>query len=179
MKLSAPTRQHAPPAGSLLAGIDFHYCNSYAVMAQTEAAPPGAASMGRAFFRSWPPWMRRLLRLRNFFAARFGLVADQAADSRSEAFSAKPGERVGLFQVYESSERELVMGADDRHLNFRLSLYAERSDGHGIRFVLSTIVGIHNIFGTLYFAPVRIMHRLIGPGMFLAWVRQIELGDRT
>jgi hypothetical protein len=92
-----------------------------------------------------PGWARGLLGLRNRLVRPFGL---------------KTGTVEGpLFPVCNETEDEIVLGTDDRHLNFRIGLL--RLDG---RLYMSTWVHPHNAFGRAYLATVMPFHILISRG---------------
>ena len=70
--------------------------------------------------------------------------------------------RAILFSVIDRSETEIVMAEDDKHLYFRTSLFVEEtSDQNRENVYLTTLVQFHNIWGKLYFSPVKPFHKLI------------------
>jgi Protein of unknown function (DUF2867) len=59
-------------------------------------------------------------------------------------------------------DRELILGEDDRHLDFRLSLLLRaRPDGSGDELVATTVVRCHNALGRMYLALIAQFHRLV------------------
>ena len=50
------------------------------------------------------------------------------------------------------------MGEDDKHLNFRTSIMIDKSKS---TISLITLVHFNNVWGKLYFLPVKPFHRLI------------------
>ena len=85
-------------------------------------------------------------------------------------------EKLGLFRVFHRTDNEVILGEDDKHLNFRISLYKEDTpDSEGSKHLtLSTTVVFNNWFGKLYFLPVKPFHKLIVPKMLKGIIRQIE-----
>lgn len=83
----------------------------------------------------FPGWARWLLLVRRLVTAPFGLSQDgpEAAD------------KIGPFPVEAETERELVAGFDDKHLDFRVSVWSEAGE-----VSLATWVRPHNIGGRLY-----------------------------
>jgi hypothetical protein len=71
--------------------------------------------------------------------------------------------RVGIFKIYSRSEAEIVLGEDDKHLDFRLSvLCANQAALPGKRrLVLSTVVHCHNRLGRAYILLIAPFHRLV------------------
>jgi hypothetical protein len=71
-------------------------------------------------------------------------------------------ERTGFFPLQSRSEHELVVGEDDRHLDFRASvLVRRRDDGGGDELVATTVVRCHNALGRTYLAMISPFHSLI------------------
>ena len=56
----------------------------------------------------------------------------------------------------------MVVGADERHLNFRVSILVSRENG-AQWLTVSTVVHFNNWKGTAYFVPVRVGHKIIVP----------------
>jgi len=69
-------------------------------------------------------------------------------------------ERVGFFPVQWESEDEIVLGEDDRHLDFRLSLLRSHSAA-GTQLIATTVVHSHNGFGLTYLNVIRPFHYLV------------------
>lgn len=127
--------------------------------------PPGASTdpetLARFIFTQQPRWLGSLMGLRDLLVARFGLkTATQLQDP------AKAGQhpRVGIFRIYETRSHEIVLGEDDKHLDFRLSVLHETLpavDGSASQVVLSTVVHCHNRLGRLYILLIAPFHRAI------------------
>ena len=149
--------------------------NYYAEFATSrDLAPVDAA---RAFFRSFPFWVIVLLRIRNAVAARAGLKTGKgsAVEEHLSRFTGARGECVVGFEVFDSSTRELLMGADDRHLDFRLSFFLERN-GRGYSISTATTVKFNGWLGRAYFVPVKPFHKVIMPAILKRMIRN-HLGD--
>ena len=101
-----------------------------------------------------------LMRMRDGLVGRLGLKVARryVAGTPEHPIVCQPGEEMGMFRVFERRDRELVLGEDDVHLDFRVSVLVEG------RFVtVSTLVFYRNWMGRLYFAFVRPVHRRIVP----------------
>lgn len=116
---------------------DFLDCYSTA----SGLSPRQAADRGLAL----PRWAAALLSLRNTLVRPFGLKSGEPD---------RP-----IFPICHESDDELILGTDDRHLNFRIGLY--RQDG---RMFMSTWVRPHNAFGRAYLRLVVPFHILISRG---------------
>jgi hypothetical protein len=55
---------------------------------------------------------------------------------------------------------ELIVGDDDRHLNFRISVYRSSSNGAEV-VTISTAVQINNPVGTAYMAAIKPFHKYL------------------
>lgn len=136
--------------------------------------------VGKAFFTSSPKWVEKLMIFRNKIVAVFGLKTSGIKTDRAqqlENFKCEKGEQLGLFKVFSRNENEVVIGEDDKHLNFRVSLYLEKNINQidKKKLIISTTVEFNNWFGKIYFLPVRPFHKIIVPTMLKAIIKELEL----
>lgn len=122
-----------------------------------EDLKPGtdAATLARLAFGKAPRWVVPLLALRNLLVAPFGLKTGGAA--------AEP--RVGIFPVVSEQPNRVVLGMNDKHLDFRLVVDIEPSGRQDLSGTATTYVRTHNRLGRLYIAVVKPFHRRIVPAM--------------
>jgi hypothetical protein len=118
-----------------------------------------------AIFGQQPRWVKILLSLRGVFANIAGLKHPKITDvGEIEASrSRRPyviGDRVGLFPVQAISANELTLGLDDKHLNFRLSVFRS-SESNTEKVTISTVVELNNSLGRAYLFVIKPFHRLI------------------
>lgn len=116
---------------------DFLDCYSVA----SALSPRQAADRGLAL----PGWAAALLRLRNTLVRPFGLKTGEPD---------RP-----IFATCHESETELILGTDDKHLDFRIGLVREAG-----RIYMATWVHPHNLWGRTYLAMVMPFHILISRG---------------
>jgi hypothetical protein len=165
--MSTPTVEKVPlPDGTLirqaLARLD--YADAYRIR-----LPAGAARdldrVVRSAFGSAPRWVELLMRLRNWIVRPLGLKTGPAGSRGAlDRVALRAGQRVGLFRVFARADDELLLGEDDRHLDFRVSVLL-RSDGRSDWAIVSTVVRFNNWLGRAYFLPVRPLHGLIVPAL--------------
>jgi hypothetical protein len=106
-----------------------------------------------------PAWLRLALNVRDAVAGRFGIRTSGAIRT---SLIARDVDRIDFFRVLARSEREIVLGEDDSHLDFKLSLMLGRCvDGAGDELVATTIVHCHNRVGRAYLAAITPGHRLV------------------
>jgi hypothetical protein len=126
--------------------------------------PAGASTnpelLARFIFSQQPAWINSLMTLRDAFVAGLGLKTAKQLDSL--AVKDKAG-RVGIFKIYSTSQTEIVLGEDDKHLDFRLSvLCAGQPSLTGTRrLTVSTVVHCHNRLGRLYISLIAPFHRVV------------------
>lgn len=125
-----------------------------------------------ALFHSAPPWFDALAKLRDRMVAVFGLKTSTGNPKRLPP-PYRQGQELGFFRVMEEADREVILGNDDKHLNFRTSLLMTEKEG-GHRLCVSTVVSTKNLLGTVYFGIVKHAHRLIVPIMARGMARIIN-----
>ncbi|MBK6702489.1 MAG: DUF2867 domain-containing protein [Caulobacteraceae bacterium] len=69
------------------------------------------------------------------------------------------GEKIGRWTLYDQRPDEIITGADDKHLDFRVSVLRDQQTEGSARVVLSTGVMTHNAFGRAYLATILRFHR--------------------
>lgn len=120
-----------------------------------------------ALLSNTPDWVETLMRTRDRAAGMIGLKTaphqDKPLPSRFVA-----GVDVGLFRVFGRSDEEILLGQDDRHLDFRFSVFRQQDDEDVQYMVVSTVVQMNNLLGRAYFVPVRLFHRSIVKAMMRA-----------
>lgn len=149
-----PLSQTFPNPEDVLSGAQF--ADRYALVADGLSLSAIAATervMGRT-----PRWVGALTTLRNFAVRPFRLKTGADAASAPES-------RIGIFPLISSSPGKVVLGLDDRHLDFRVLVEVRELGGGRQEVAASTIVKTHNLFGRVYLAIVKPFHRLIVPAM--------------
>ncbi|MDD8018972.1 MAG: DUF2867 domain-containing protein [Bacteroidota bacterium] len=119
-----------------------------------------------AFFDSGPKWVVTLFYLRNSIAKVFGLKAPGTddLDALRKNIKVEKGNGLGLFKVLDKTADEVLLGEDDKHLNFRLSFFLCNDELTKTNtFILSTTVLMNNRLGKLYFLFVKPFHNIIVP----------------
>ncbi|CAE6825837.1 DUF2867 domain-containing protein [Paraburkholderia aspalathi] len=117
--------------------------------------------LARFMFAHQARWIAKLLGLRDALVARLGLKT-----SKQLRIANPPGsrDRVDFFRIYARSAREIILGENDSHLDFRLSILQQTRDTHegSARYlILSTVVHCHNGLGRFYILAIAPFHRLV------------------
>lgn len=160
----------------------YDYSDSYKGILIDKESKVQSSDIAKAFFTSGPKWVGALFILRNKIVGIFGLKTGKETHGRQQQldnFKCEPNERLGLFKVLNKTENEVILGEDDKHLNFRISLLAENLNTQPIKkeVTISTTVEFNNWFGRLYFIPVRSFHKLIVPRMLKAIIKELNKRD--
>lgn len=95
---------------------------------------------------TFPGWVRFLQGVRGVITLPFGLSQD----------GPKAQDKLGPFPVELTSDREVIAGFDDKHLEFRVSVISQ----NGCVF-LATWVHPHNVGGRIYLAAIMPFHIMV------------------
>ncbi len=174
-------RKSVIPEDSLLFDSKFDYSDAFSSALPANKKDINALKLVKAMFSSSPKWVVQMLKLRNRIVSVFGLKTPngtQNPEQLLEEFSGNIGERIGLFEVFQSTASEMVLGENDKHLDFRLSIHLNDPIDNDLQIVtLSTIVVYHNFFGKMYFFIVKPFHVLVVPSMLRKMIKKISEGD--
>ena len=105
-----------------------------------------------------PGVFKSLLVLRSILVKPLGIAGVSHRDLVAPIDTMKSyavGDKVGRWTLYGQHCDELITGADDKHLDFRVSLFREDR----ARVVLSTAVMTHNTFGRAYLTTILPFHK--------------------
>jgi len=103
-----------------------------------------------------PTWINWLFEIRNKIAGVCGLHTEPPTDY-NENFEV--GSYVKYFKIYGKSAHEIILGADDSHLNFRAIVTNQQTDFHNIKVI--TLVEYNNLKGKIYMGIIKPFHRII------------------
>ena len=148
----------------------YGYFDSFEVLLQRRDVE--AWELIAAFFQSAPRWVNGLLALRNRVVPIFGLKTGRD-NPRDLGPPYHVGRSIGVFRVLGITDSEAIVGQDDRHLDFRVSLLLIHSDA-GDQLVVSTLVKTKNALGVIYFSAVKHFHRLIVPIFVRTMAKKID-----
>jgi len=110
---------------------------------------------------SSPRWVDGLMWLRGRLVSVVGLrTAGSRASRLRPDRPLEVGDKAGIFTVVARSEDEVMMGGNDRHLDFRASVLVRRGAERD-SLVLATVVHHNNWQGRAYFLVVRPFHEVI------------------
>ncbi len=112
--------------------------------------------LANLIFTKLPNWISFLMKTRNLIMKTFGLKIEKPSDYNTNF---KIGGYLGFFKIYEIMNNEIILGANDKHLNFRVSIFNSQDLNYNIK--VSTLVEYNNRLGKIYFAIIGPLHHLI------------------
>ncbi|MFD2036299.1 DUF2867 domain-containing protein [Belliella marina] len=107
-------------------------------------------------FNKPPKWVKWLFSIRNKTVRLFGLKTEMPADY-NERFAV--GGYIGYFRIFSISDHEIVLGADDSHLNFRAIVAHNKETLHNIKVI--TLVQYNNPMGKIYMGIIKPFHLMV------------------
>ena len=128
------------------------WSDAYAVTLPTACPSPDAEEWAEAIFSGPPWWVRLLFGLRQLAVRAVGI---------------EPGDG-HTFDVRDWREDEVLLGSDQRHLDFRASVLVGPR-----RVVVATVVDVHNRRGRAYSAVVRPLHPFVVRSMLARATRKL------
>lgn len=152
--MAKPVETPFPDPGTLLPGATFGDCFSLT----RQGHDLDAFETSQRVFGRTPGWIRGLLATRNVIARPFGLKAGSPSTQRE-------GKQIGIFPVISRTPDRVVMGMDDKHLDFRVSVDITRRETGEQDVSVATAVKTHNWLGRTYLATIMPFHRIIVPAM--------------
>jgi len=118
-------------------------------------------------FSTLPKWINQLMFVRNKIVGVFGLKVESLMSKKVTTL--KVGEKIGMFTIFAISEKEVIAGEDDKHLNFRVSILRV-----GEEVMVSTFVKYNNLFGKVYMSLIIPFHQMIVKAMMRNYVKNKE-----
>lgn len=111
-------------------------------------------------FGTTPKWVEFLMKLRNRVVKVFGLKTNKPEDFNTDF---KVGGYIGFFKIFHIQSNEIMLGANDKHLNFRVSVYNSNETLFNIK--ATTLVEYNNRFGKIYMTIIKPFHHIIVKAM--------------
>lgn len=154
-----------PVAMPAQSGINTIYPAPHLADAFAIALPAGASgdpeTLARFIFAHQPAWVGALMRIRDRIVSCFGLKTSTQLTALATGASAQG--RVGIFRIYSRNATEILLGEDDRHLDFRVSVLCSGAleQGGARQLTVSTVVHCHNLLGRSYILLIAPFHRMV------------------
>jgi len=107
-------------------------------------------------FNTTPKWIAGLFKIRNSIGKLIRLKSTKPTDYNTDY---KVGGYVSFFKIFYISDDEIILGANDNHLNFRAVINNTKTEINNIK--VTTLVEYNNIKGKIYMALIKPFHRLV------------------
>lgn len=155
---STKARAVPMPSNSALAPLyaDADLLDAFAIQLPLEASDD-LEVLARIAFESQAWWIRALTRVRDVVMETVGVTSSRAVGIAG----AERGPVIGYLPLLSKSATELVLGADDRHLDFRVTVQFRADAANGRELLAGTVVHCHNRLGRIYLATIAPFHRVI------------------
>ena len=137
-----------PSVNQFLAGA--HFIDSYRVT--VASADLDALDAARGMLAQPPGWVVGLMALRNAIVKPFGLKTGHETDDRFE--------KVGIFPIESATPRRVVLGFEDKHLDFRVVVDVAEIGGAS-EVTATTLVRLNNRLGRAYLTAILPFHKTI------------------
>ncbi|KTW10052.1 DUF2867 domain-containing protein [Sphingomonas sanguinis] len=154
MTSSTIVTERDPPTQSRLSDWYGHadLVDSFAAQLP-QGADTNIRSIAQAILGQPAPWFKVLLSIRDRVVRLFGLqTSAELRNANAE------GERIDFFPILSADDNELILGEDDQHLNFRISLLLQRSASGPDLVLATTAVRCNNRVGRIYLAAIKPFH---------------------
>jgi hypothetical protein len=116
--------------------------------------------LARFIFAHQPSWIGKLTNVRDVIVSCFGLktarhLATLGANGKAD--------RVGIFKVYSTNDNEIIVGENDKHLDFRVSVLCSTGTApdSARQLTITTVVHCHNLLGRAYILAIAPFHRMV------------------
>ena len=149
-----------PPAHSVIAELydRADLVDAFAIT-MTEAIEPDIDQVARAVLGNPSWWFRALLACRDVLVAPFGVKTSATLRMEMKA-TAVP--HIDFFPIVRRSAKEVIIGSDDKHLDFRTSVLLRGNASSGkYEVVVTTVAHSHNRVGQIYLRAIAPFHRRV------------------
>lgn len=149
----------------------IHYQDCFASNIPT-AHPVNITQTTIAFSIGAPNWIKKLEEIRDLIVSPFGLKTGKGSTHKGPR-TFNRGDQLGIFKIMDMNEKEVILGENDKHLDFRVSLYLQQQPADQ-QLLCTTAVHFNNRLGKIYFFFVKPFHRLIVPAMIKSTIHQLR-----
>lgn len=125
------------------------YVDSYSATI-TDGNPMTVDILFERMFIQLPPFVLKMLKLRDALVKPLRLKTGATFRDR----------------IIERDEQEIIIGAQDKHLSFWVSVYCTAPNNSSQTAAVTTVVKYHNFMGKCYFAAIKPFHKLIVRHLF-------------
>jgi len=165
------------PANSQLRSQMFDYwdCFQGVLIEKGQRATPSHVCI--AFLTSVREVKQKLLSVKNkafsFVNGKTAIETINMADLNT--FNYQTGEQLGLLKVFYRKEDEIILGADTKRINLRISLFLEEVKTEPQRsLAFTTIVAYNDFLGRIIFFLVKPLHKILARHLLRSLIEKIQ-----
>ena len=176
------TKKKTLPNKSILKKIEgsFDYVDSFVCEFFDKDNKIEFPEISEAFLKSKSKWVSALMKLRDKIVKPLGLKTSEKVDDKEiQNFKFEKGKRFRIFKVIDNAENEVILGENDKHLNFKISILLDNTTKDTKTLTISSIVTFNNWYGRLYFMTIKPFHNIIVPNFLKGILDQTENGKMT
>ncbi|MEM6684877.1 MAG: DUF2867 domain-containing protein [Bacteroidota bacterium] len=107
-------------------------------------------------FNTAPSWVKFLFKIRNSIVQVFGI---KTSIPKAYSTDVKVGGAIKFFKIYDIAPSEIILGANENHLNFRAIVSNTSATAHNIK--VTTLVAYNNRMGKTYMRLIKPFHKWI------------------
>lgn len=112
--------------------------------------------ISKLVFATMPKWVETLMKIRNQLVKFIGLKSEKPKDY-NEKFNV--GGYIGFFKIFHLTEQQVILGANEDHLNFRAIIDLKSSNKNNV--FVTTLVEYNNSKGKIYMRIIKPFHRIV------------------
>ncbi|MGN8198569.1 DUF2867 domain-containing protein [Salinisphaera sp. RV14] len=138
---------------------DADLADAFMITVPERFASQGILHLTKCVLGHPPIGFRVLITLRDILVAGFGVKTSRYL---RDAAAAEGMDHIDFFRVLAVSDNEVIVGEDDRHLDFRGSVLMRRHAESGdAELVATTVARCHNRLGKAYLCVIAPFHRRV------------------
>ncbi|EHK15288.1 uncharacterized protein TRIVIDRAFT_187599 [Trichoderma virens Gv29-8] len=145
-----------------------YFIDAYAVTIPPQSGQYKPETLARALFSEPPAWFSLLMWIRDRVMSIFGVKSSTEIQAAAET---KGIDTISIFPIISRAENEIIMGENDSHLDFQISILirenqlsaASKRDNiiKSKEIVAMTVVHCHGFFGKAYIMIIKAFHTMI------------------
>lgn len=143
------------PYGDRLAQKEGQYYFRDALVTKATHNHLSPSQIQYAIFAYLPQWVNALMRMRNRIVSVLGFEVGKS-NLRPKEGELSIGDKAGFLTISEKYEGEIISYAEDKHMDFYLSVAIKGSD-----IIVSTLVNQKTLIGRMYVNLILPFHYII------------------
>lgn len=159
--------------------LDYQDCFQASFLDRKSLATP--TDTCKAFLLSVRELVQKLLNRRDKMASLFAFKKAKAMEMQKlTSFKYETGEQLGVLKVFYRNNNEIILGANNRHFDFKISLLLEDAKPNGKRSLnFSAGVIFNNSLGRFYFLLIKPFHKLMARRLLKDIIKKLESGNNN